>query len=162
VDEEVVLLEEQLAAAQADIEQLQNRLAEAEAQAGRRAEESAELRRRLAERDSEVTQRTGEIERLQGVVDATLAQEREAVQRYRDAVLAREPELPADLIAGDSIAAIDAALSRARETVAQVRQHIEDQAQSLRVPSGAPPRGAPDLSDLTAAEKIRLGLSKNG
>jgi chromosome segregation ATPase len=162
VDEEVVLLEEQLAAAQADIEQLQNRLAEAEAQAGRRAEESAELRRRLAERDSEVTQRTGEIERLQGVVDATLAQVREAVQRYRDAVLAREPELPADLIAGDSIAAIDAALSRARETVAQVRQHIEDQAQSLRVPSGAPPRGAPDLSDLTAAEKIRLGLSKNG
>ena len=161
MDEEVVLLEEQLRAAQADIEQLQSRLAEAEAQSSRHGEEVAELRRRLGRREAEVSQRGEELERLQSALEEARSQRVEAVQRYRDAALAREPELPADLVAGESIGEVEAALSRARETVAQVRQRIEEQAQSLRVPSGAPARVEPDVSDLSASEKIRLGLSKN-
>jgi hypothetical protein len=44
--------------------------------------------------------------------------------------------------------------------VAQVRQHLEQQAQAARVPAGAPARGSPDTSELSASEKIRLGLQK--
>jgi hypothetical protein len=55
---------------------------------------------------------------------------------------------------------VDAAAERARQTVAQVRQHLEQQANAIRVPAGAPQRSAPDLGDLSPAEKIRLGLSE--
>jgi hypothetical protein len=44
--------------------------------------------------------------------------------------------------------------------VAQLRSHLESQAQALRVPSGAPARRAPDLSALSPAEKITHGLSQ--
>ena len=102
MDEEVVMLEEQLTAAQNDIEHLQAQVADAEAREATRGAEIGELRRQLAAKE----------ERL------------------------------------------------ATQTVAQVRQHLEQQAQSLRVPAGAPVRGAPDVSSLTASEKIRAGLKQ--
>jgi hypothetical protein len=83
------------------------------------------------------------------------------VQRYREVVLEREPQLPADLVTGDSVGEVDAAVERARQTVARVRQHLDQQAQALRIPAGAPARGSPDVSELSSAEKIRLGLSKS-
>jgi DNA repair exonuclease SbcCD ATPase subunit len=158
VDEEVVLLEEQLAAAQADIERLQTRLAESEALATQRAGEAAELRRELSAQEQALGERTAEAEELRTELAAAQADARQAAQSYRELVLQREPDLPAELVAGDSVAEIDASVSRARQTVAQVRQHIEQQAQALRVPAGAPVRGGPDVSGLTAGEKIRLGL----
>jgi hypothetical protein len=45
--------------------------------------------------------------------------------------------------------------------VAQVRQHLEQQALAHRVPTGAPVRAAPDHSGLSSAEKIRLGLQQS-
>lgn len=158
MDEEVVLLEEQLAAAQADIERLQTRLAESEALATQRAGEAAELRRELSAQEQALGERTAEAEELRTELAAAQADARQAAQSYRELVLQREPDLPAELVAGDSVAEIDASVSRARQTVAQVRQHIEQQAQALRVPAGAPVRGGPDVSGLTAGEKIRLGL----
>ena len=72
--------------------------------------------------------------------------------------MASEPDLPADLVSGETVSEVDEAAVRARQTVAQVRQHLETQAQALRVPAGAPARGAPDTSAMTPAEKIRLGV----
>jgi hypothetical protein len=158
VDEEVVLLEEQLAAAQADIERLQTRVAELEAIAAQRAEEATELRREASQREQAVAAAGVEVEELRSALAASQEQVREAAQSYRDVLLQREPDLPADLVTGESVAEVDAAVSRARQTVAQVRQHIEQQAQALRVPAGAPVRGGPDVSALTPGEKIRLGL----
>ena len=68
--------------------------------------------------------------------------------------------MPAELVSGDNVDAVDQSVLQARQTVAQVRQHIEQQAQALRVPTGAPVRSAPDTSNLSAAEKIRLGLQQ--
>jgi hypothetical protein len=167
MDEEVVLLEEQLASAHADIERLETRLAEVEAQATTREGEIGGLRRDLAaargeiaERESVLASHAAEIDSLQALVTETGERARLAASRYRDAVLAHEPHLPADLVSGDTVEAIDEALERARQTVAQVRQHIEQQAQAVRVPAGAPVRTAPDVTALSAAEKIRLGLER--
>jgi len=167
VDEEVVLLEEQLAAAHADVERLQTQMADLTARQSQHDAELQELRGQLetsrGEAESARNEATGhakEIERLRESVVTAEAQGKEAVRRYRDAMLEREPQLPADLVAGDSITELDAAIERARQTVAQVRQHLDLQAQALRIPAGAPARGDPDVSDLSSAEKIRLGLSK--
>jgi hypothetical protein len=166
VDEEVVLLEEQLLAAQADIERLQGRLADAEARAVSRDAEVTEIKRLLATAkgalaESEAIQQAhgAEVEALQARLEQAGAQSQADASRYRALVLAHEPDLPADLVSGNSIDALEQSLSQARQTVAQVRQHIEQQAQTLRVPAGAPVRAAPDTSELSASEKIRMGLS---
>ena len=158
MDEEVVMLEEQLAAAQADIERLQVQLAESEALAAQRAEEAATLLRQVSEQELALAQRGSEADELGTALAGAQAEVRQAAQSYRELVLQREPELPADLIGGDSVAEVDASVARVRQTVAQVRQHIEQQAQALRVPAGAPVRSGPDVSGLTPGEKIRLGL----
>ncbi len=153
MDEEVVLLEEQLAGAQAEIEQLQTRLADAEARALTRDGELTDIRKQLdaarndiAARETTVASQLLELTSTSGALAIAEARSREAAARYRDAVLARESDLPADLVSGETVAEIDESLAKARQTVAQVRQHIELQAQSQRVPAGAPARGSPDLS----------------
>jgi hypothetical protein len=163
VDEEVVLLEEQLATAHADIERLEARLGEAE----RRSAEATELRLQVDTLQAEATERTAFAASLQAQVESLEAQIGEARERsrsdalrYRDLVLGHEPDLPADLVFGNSIEAVEDSLVQARQTVAQVRQHLEQEALAHRVPMGAPVRAAPDLSGLSAAEKIRLGLQQ--
>jgi chromosome segregation ATPase len=167
MDEEVVLLEEQLAAAQADIDQLQARLADAEASTLTREGELADVRRQLeaarqdiATRDASLASQIEELASTRGSLADAEARSRNSASRYREIVLSHEPDLPADLVSGETVTEIDEALARARQTVAQVRQHIEQQAQVLRVPTGAPTRGSPDLSSLTPSEKIRLGLQQ--
>jgi chromosome segregation ATPase len=158
VDEEVVMLEEQLAAANADIERLQARVAEAESLATTRSEELSSLRQRAAEQETRLTEYGAELDEVRGAYETQSGAMREAVGRLRAALLEREPHLPSDIVTGDTVADLDASIQRARETVAQVRQHLEQQAQALRVPAGAPARGDPDVSSLSAGEKIRLGL----
>ncbi len=165
MEEEIVLLEEQLATAQTDIERLQEALAEATAKASTHESQGAELERQLAalrrelgERDGVMTAHAAEIETLRGAVTAAEERGKAAAGRYRESVLALEPNLPADLVAGDSVEAVDESLDRARQTVARVRQHLEQVAAAQRVPAGAPPRAAPDLGALSPLEKIRAGL----
>ncbi len=165
MEEEIALLEEQLATAHADIERLQGQVAESGASLRTREAESDDLRRQLDEvrttlgaREQALAATAAEVEEVRGALAAAETGARTAADRYRDLLLASEPHLPGDLVAGDSVEAIDAAAERARVTVAQVRQHLEDQARAIRVPAGAPPRGAPDISGLSPGEKIRLGL----
>jgi predicted RNase H-like nuclease (RuvC/YqgF family) len=158
VDEEVVMLEEQLAAAHADIELLQTRLAEAESRDAERAAKDAELKRQISTLEAQLTEQSSEVEGLRSTLTNVQEQARDAAQRYRQAVLDREPELPAELVSGGSVSEVDDSVARARETVSQVRLHLEQQAQARRVPAGAPVRGEPDVAELSASEKIRLGL----
>jgi hypothetical protein len=158
VDEELVLLEEQLSAAHAEVRRLESRLSEAEARSGALEAGAADLQRRLDAALQDVVARDATIATQESAIIAAADQARNDAGRYRDAVLAREPGLPADLVRGDTVDAIESSLIAARQTVAQVRQHLEQQAQAIRVPAGAPVRAAPDLSGLSSAEKIRLGL----
>jgi DNA repair exonuclease SbcCD ATPase subunit len=167
MDEEVVVLEEQLAAANADIERMQSRLADLEARASTRETELTDLRRKLeatrgevGAREASLSAQASQLDELRSSLAEARAQSQEAAVRYREAVLAHESDLPAELVGGDTVSEIEASLERARRTVSQVRQHLEDRAQELRVPAGAPARGSPDVSALSAAEKIRLGLQQ--
>ena len=83
-----------------------------------------------------------------------------AVASYRTRVLAAEPELPEELVKGDTVAEIDASLAAARALVARVKSQLEAQAAAGRVPTGAPPRAAPDLSALSPREKIAYALTR--
>lgn len=162
-DEELTDLQEELTVAQAELERLQVTTADREAHAAHVAAQLSELREELTHARDESRLREQEIATLGEQAQALQAQVQSSAQRYRELALQQSPELPAELVTGESVEEVDEALQRARETVSKVRGHLESQAQAGRVPVGAPPRSEPDLSALPAAEKIRRGLQqKNG
>ena len=148
--DELTAAQEELAAARAELERLQETAADSEA--------------RAAHAESQLTQANEEIELARGESEAReqdlTAQLQSAADRYRGLALEQAPELPAELASGATVAEVDEALQRARETVSKVRGHLESQAQAGKVPVGAPPRSEPDLSGLSTEEKISYGLQQ--
>lgn len=108
-----------------------------------------------------------ERETVLAATRAALEQEREAtreaVRRYREVVLAAEPDLPGDLVVGETLGDLDASLVTARRAVAQIRARITDvdgDAGAPRAfPVGAPPRRGRGTSGLSGAAKIAQGLA---
>jgi regulator of replication initiation timing len=165
-DEEIALLEEQLATAHADVERLREQLEQATARTAGLESEAAGLRRRLAEheealaqRDRSLEQRSQELEAARASLSELQARAEGAASRYRELLLKSEPSLPSDLVTGTSVEDVDESAERARRTVARVRQHLEEEARAVRIPAGAPGRVSNnDAGELSPAEKIRLGL----
>jgi chromosome segregation ATPase len=158
--EELAALQEQLAEARADVERLEATATDADARAMVAEFEAAALRGELTAAQEATTTAAAEAESARAYVEAAEARLRTAAEKYRDLVVRTEPALPAELIAGDDIDAVDASLVAARDLVGRVRTHIETEAHASRVPAGAPPRSAPDYSALSPEQKIRLGLQQ--
>ncbi len=120
-------------------------LAEAEATAAE-AEQAAQTEALTSVRSDLETQRT---------------QTRAAVDRYWEAVLVAEPELPPELVDGETLEQVDRSLEAARRAVAQIRERLsaEDEAGG-GFPVGAPARGGPSAAAISASEKIALGLEQ--
>jgi chromosome segregation ATPase len=108
---------------------------------------------------------TSEALDLRASLEAAQAQSRDAVMKYREARLAATPEVPPELVpdSGD-ISEIDRGLDAALRLVSHIRERAQQDAiessSAARVPAGSPPRRAPDLSWLSASEKIRMGLER--
>ena len=155
--DELTQVQEELAATQAEFEQLQVATADREARAAQLETQLSELREEVAQARGRAQAREQELGEQARALEG---QVQSAAQRYRELALQQAPELPAELVAGETVEEVDAALQRARETVSKVRGHLESQAQADRVPVGAPPRSGPDFSAMSTAEKIRYGLEQ--
>ena len=143
-DSDTTELEDRLAEALAQVEELQASAADAEARA---TTARAELKSAAEERDG-----------LRG-------QLREAAAKYREARFAATPDVPEDLVPElATIEEIDREFEAAQRVVGQLREKLEqeaaDQKRRTRVPAGAPARRQADVSSLSASEKIRLGLQR--
>jgi hypothetical protein len=95
--------------------------------------------------------REAEIDSLKQQLSQTLA-------AYRESVVRLNPELPAEMLDGETLEAIDDSVGRARTLVSRVRQSIEAERAAGRVPAGAPSRTEPDYSSLSSREKIQYGI----
>ncbi len=148
--DDLTATQEDLAAAKAELEALQETAADAEAQKKKKKYQQTQANEELevarGERDTREQDLVGQLQ--------------SAADRYRELALEQTPELPADLVSGGTVEEIDESLQRARETVSKVRGHLESQAQAGKVPVGAPPRSEPDLSGLSTEEKISYGLQQ--
>ncbi len=95
---------------------------------------------------------------------------RSAVDRYREAALAAEPELPPELVRGETLEEIEGSLGEARAAVAQIRERLGATPASGSVagtagggrgfPVGAPARGGVETGAMSTAEKIAYGLEQ--
>lgn len=123
-------------------------------------------------RDPEATEEPSrealEIERLNALIadkDTELNGMRRqidfAVGRYRIALMVSAPELPEELISGNTIEELDNAMESAKKIVEKVASRIGARTPEERVPSGAPARREADLSGLSAREKIMYAINKS-
>ncbi len=157
---EVAALQEALADARAEVERLQSEAAHRQARAATLEQEAVELRERLRAAEAAIEARDAALAEAGREVESLRTSLTGAAAKYRDVALAASPELPAELVTGETIEEIEASIEAARRTVARVRDHLEAQAHVGRTPIGAPERRGPDVSRLTPAEKIRLGLER--
>jgi len=121
----------------------------------------------LAEKDARIVKLEASLSEARQGSEATaaeLAQVKEAnaqaMAKYLDAVRLANPTIPEDIIAGDTIEAIDASVEKAQSIASAVRQSLGAEAKEARVPAGAPPRGEISLEGLTPREKIAAGIQQ--
>ena len=86
----------------------------------------------------------------------------DALERCRTLLLARDPDVPEELVQGGTIDELEASYGRASTLVEQLRRQATDHAAQERVPAGAPARRGPDPSSLSSQQKIMLGLQSGG
>jgi chromosome segregation ATPase len=159
---------DQLAEAQARIESLEAAAADAEARAATVRSELVVEKEARAEVEAQLAEALSARESIEGELSAERSQAEEARTRlaeaavkYREAKLASAPDVPADLVPpAESLAEVDEGFEAAQRVVGQLRERMEGQRQAARVPVGAPAGRAPDLSALSASEKIRMGLQE--
>ena len=77
---------------------------------------------------------------------------------YREAVTRLNPDLPVELITGDTLEGVNDSLAKARVLVGKVRQAVELEREKSKVPAGSSLRAGADLSALSAREKIQYGI----
>jgi uncharacterized coiled-coil protein SlyX len=108
-------------------------------------------------RITELEQALAESEEALTVTNDSLAQ---AVASYQTMVTKANPEVPEELVSGDSIEAVNRSLEEAKGLISHVKQGLEAEIQATRVPAGAPQRTPPDLSALSPREKIQYGVRR--
>jgi hypothetical protein len=87
---------------------------------------------------------------------------------YKSLMVQSNPDVPAELLTGETIEALDGSLAKARELINRVKTRLETQkaaaeaaaAAAARVPAGAPLRGTADTTGLSSREKINLGVER--
>ena len=174
--DDLTAMEEEMADARAQIEALQSAAADAEARAATVESQLAEARDKGSALESEAAGVRAELSEAQAEREAAQAQataaqaEAEGMRarlseltlKYREARLAAAPHIPADLVPGGSVGEIDEQMEAAQRVVSELQDRLQSESRSARVPVGSPPRRAPDLAGLSAAEKIKLGLQERG
>jgi uncharacterized coiled-coil protein SlyX len=123
-----------------------------------RGEKIVKLEQSLAEKDGEIAALTEALNEARQAVEELGKAVDQAVAAYRDTVVEANPGLLPEMITGDSIDEINESVKKARAVVERVRQEMEAEAARTKIPAGAPPRSRPDLSALTAREKIQYAI----
>ena len=120
----------------------------------------SELEQFVADRDNQIVtlkQSVAELDQTVTDLDDSLSQ---AVSSYRALVVKANSAVPEELIAGDSIEVIDKSVEDAQTLVNKVREGLEAEIASAKVPAGAPQRTPVDLSALSPREKIQYAIGE--
>ena len=122
---------------------------------------------RIASLEASLAAKTAELAEARKMADAQAADiaglqksGAEAVRAYRKLAASSNPLFSEDVLSGESIADVDAAMAHVLDLAGKVRSRIEAEMKSANIPAGAPERSGPDLSALSAREKIKMGLEE--
>ena len=119
---------------------------------------TAGLEQALSAKDGEISALNRSLDEAKGASVELTQRLALAIDAYRGLVIQMNPGVLADMVTGDSIERINESLQSARAIMEKARREIEADAARARVPAGAPQRTPPDMSALSAREKIQYGL----
>jgi len=85
----------------------------------------------------------------------------QAVSKYLGMAKASNPQVPGDMISGETIEEIDASVDKGKGLVSAVKKTLESEAAAAKVPAGAPTRGE-TTEGMTNKELIAAGLRQKG
>jgi len=141
-----------------EVSELENLVAQKDEELAKANALIIELEQTAADLDSEVAtlkQSVADLEEKMRLANNLLD---EAIAAYRDQVIRANPDIPGELITGDTIEAINQSLEAAEAVISKVRQGLEREVSMIRVPVGAPQRMPLDLSALSPREKIKYAI----
>ncbi len=118
----------------------------------------SELLEALASKENEVTDLKQSLFEFNNTISQLKETLKETVESYKAQAVTTNPDIPGELISGDSIEEVNVSLESAKELVSKVRKGIEAEISLARFPAGAPERTAPDLSVLSPREKIQYAI----
>jgi len=118
----------------------------------------AELKEALASKGRESDELKQSLVEFNNRIHELEASLKEAIANYKAQTLKANPEIPEELISGESIEEVNSSLASAKELVSKVRKGIEVESTLFRFPPGAPERTPPDLSGLSPREKIQYAI----
>lgn len=146
-----------------ELGELQDELADLRAENERLQTEAADAQARIHELTNEAGTARAAVAEGEAARDVAEGALRAAVAELRRLALEAEPELPPELVAGETVEEVLRSLESARSTVARLKDSIEraqSAAEPARVPPGAPARRGADLASLSARDKIAEGLRR--
>ncbi|MFH1484533.1 MAG: hypothetical protein ABIH46_00535 [Chloroflexota bacterium] len=120
----------------------------------------AEMKASLVEQAQGLAAQGEVLQAAQEEAEALKERLAQATAKFREALLAQAPEVPHELVTGESIEEIETTLASGKALVEQVKRQLESTVSAGRVPAGAPARSGPDLSTLSPREKITYALSR--
>jgi len=139
------------------------------AQLEEEAQAKAALETAAADKDARIAALESALSAAQSESEAALAEtarlkdaEAATVGKYREALLAAHPEIPQDLIQGDSVSQLFSSVEKGKATVDAVRQSLEAEAAATRVPAGAPTRAGIPTEGMSPREKIAYAIQQKG
>jgi uncharacterized coiled-coil protein SlyX len=141
-------------------EEPEARLAEKETALAEKSSHISELEQAVAERDSQIAALKQSLAELEAKLTELEDSRSQAIASYRALVISSNPDLPEELITGDSVEEIDRSLARAQALIDKVRQRLETEIAGDKIPAGAPLRVPLDLSALSPQEKIQHAIGE--
>ena len=145
---------------QSDSLKLENETLQRELKSGKDA--IVKLEKAVADKDSEIAVIKQVAEDFKQKFDEASQSVTQAVAAYRERVAQANPGLVSEMITGETIEAINESVKSTTALVARVKQEVGAENARVRVPAGAPQRTLPDLSALSAREKIKYAIEGKG
>jgi len=140
----------------ATVEELTQQLQERDEAVGNLKEEhTAELERVNTEL-SEAKQSLEALQNVDSTNDTLSGSLASAVESYKVALAKANPAIPQELLAGETIEAVDSSLESATALVDKIKAALAAEA---KVPPGSPTRSGPNLEGLTGEAKIKVALT---
>lgn len=137
-----------------------SRAAELEERLAEKNSRISGLEQALAERDDQINTLKQSLAELETQMTELKDGQSQAIANYRALVMKSNPELPEELITGDSVEEIDKSLAGAQALIDKVRQRLETEIAGAKIPAGAPLRTPADLSALSPQEKIQYAMGE--
>jgi DNA repair exonuclease SbcCD ATPase subunit len=121
----------------------------------------AEKDARLAELDAALSEAKQGSEASATELAAVKEARDQAVTKYLGMAKASNPQVPGDMISGETIEEIDAAVEKGKGLVSAVKKTLESETAAAKVPAGAPTRGE-TTEGMSNKDMIAAGLRQKG